>query len=77
MPAVDADTPRKMFPPPMTSATSTPISLTSDDLSPDVLQDAGVDGLAIAGEGLARQLEEDAPVFRRRSGGVGVHRGGT
>ena len=64
MPSADADSPRKMLPPPMTSATSSPISTTSA-ISAHIFETVwGVNTyLFFPGERLAAELEQYALVF--------------
>ena len=59
-----------MLPPPTTMPTSTPVAWTAADLLRDERAELGIDAvLALAEERLAGELEQDAAVARRPSGG--------
>jgi hypothetical protein len=70
MPRALAASPRKMLPPPITIAVSTPARLDFGDVLRDARGDHRVDAeLLVAHQGFAGELEKDALVGRGRVGG--------
>ena len=61
MPRALAATPRKMLPPPMTIAVSTPIALDLGDVLGDLRRDGRIDAVGLlAHQGFAGEFQEDA-----------------